>query len=56
MDLFPAIRSGNIHLLVITDRLTNLTRTFVLGRTRELEVANAFAKHWYFSTGRHRHN
>lgn len=38
-------------LLVVSDRFAKLTRTIPLGRTREFEVANAFAKLWAFVYG-----
>lgn len=40
----PASRSGDSHLLVITDRFAKLKRTIPLGRTKEFYVANAFSK------------
>lgn len=48
---FIDTKSGNTHLLVITDRFTKLKRTVPLVRTREFEVANDFAKYWAFVYG-----
>lgn len=44
-------RRVNLHLLVITDRFTNLTVTVPMSNTTALKMAGAFTTHWVFNNG-----
>lgn len=47
----PRSSKGHLHLLVITDRFSKLTRVVPLATITALSVANAFINHWVFAYG-----
>ena len=51
LDSLPKTAHGNQHVLVITDRFSNLTRSIQLRTTTASVVANAFLDNWVYVYG-----